>query len=60
MDFRSLEVERDVSVAKVTIAAALSNISVQHLFRVLTFEGSTSWDEMFFTETLVSLSNSAF
>jgi len=47
-------------VAKVTIAAALSNIFVQHLFRVLTLEGSTTWDEMFFTEALVSLSNSAF
>lgn len=55
-----LERKGDVSIAKVSFAAALSDISVQQFFRVLTLKRSPTRDEMFFAKTLVSLSNPAF
>ena len=57
---KRLEGKRDVSVAKVSFAAALPDVSVQQFFRVLTLKRSPARDEMFFAKTLVSPPYPAF
>jgi len=55
-----LEGKRDVAVAKVSLAAALPDISMQQFFRILALKRSPPRDEMFFAKTLVSPPYSTF